>query len=210
MQQIARVVIDDQDLTPKQQEALEKIMDLSRVPEVYNSGLYDPVKGLARVNQDYLREHAGEYLGLWLEIGISHPTTYMKAFIDQTKGYWNGGYWKWRWLDYIYKNDYGIYMTTKSEIYNDFTATLFGTMPRNDFLVMFLCIGMHVWAIGVLAFLSFLRRDKKGLFITLPVLAVIVSLLMATPVYSEFRYAYSVFTCFPFMLLAVLGSVKSN
>ena len=46
----------------------------------------------------------------------------------------------------------------------------------------------------------------------IPVLAIIVSLLISTPVYAEFRYAYSVFCSLPFVIFAVFykGEVAVN
>ena len=43
----------------------------------------------------------------------------------------------------------------------------------------------------------------EAALLTVPVLAVVLTLLIATPVASEFRYAYAVFTCLPMMTAAV-------
>jgi hypothetical protein len=43
-----------------------------------------------------------------------------------------------------------------------------------------------------------LRRHKRSvLMVYFPVIGVWITLLIATPVYSEFRYIYSLFTCMP-------------
>ena len=74
--------------------------------------------------------------------------------------------------------------------------------------MLFLCIGFYVWIVLVLLFISFIRKDKTGMFILIPVLAIICSLLISTPVYSEFRYAYALFCCLPFMVFTVF--IKEN
>lgn len=63
-----------------------------------------------------------------------------------------------------------------------------------------------------LCFASIARKDKTGIFMAIPVLAIIVSLLISTPVYAEFRYAYSVFCSLPFVIFAVFykGEVAVN
>lgn len=43
------------------------------------------------------------------------------------------------------------------------------------------------------------------MFLPVPALSVIATLLIATPVYSEFRYAYSVFCTLPFLLAMTFG-----
>ena len=57
----------------------------------------------------------------------------------------------------------------------------------------------HIGAVCVI------RRRREGLLCVLP-LAVILSLLISTPVFSEFRYAYAIFTSFPFIALSVLSA----
>ena len=44
---------------------------------------------------------------------------------------------------------------------------------------------------------AFIRKNKKFVLIYLPVIGVILTLLIATPVFAEFRYAYCVFACVP-------------
>ena len=55
---------------------------------------------------------------------------------------------------------------------------------------------MHTAAGGV-------RQYRRAALLTVPVLAVVLTLLVATPVASEFRYAYAVFTCLPMTAAAV-------
>ena len=56
-----------------------------------------------------------------------------------------------------------------------------------------------------------MKRNKEAFFITIPFLAVIMSLLVATPVYSEFRYAYAIFCGIPFVVaMAFVENVKSK
>ena len=53
-------------------------------------------------------------------------------------------------------------------------------------------------------YLGLLKKDPVALFLPIPVLAVIATLLIATPVYAEFRYAYSLFCVLPFLLAVSL------
>lgn len=74
---------------------------------------------------------------------------------------------------------------------------------NNRLLQLFLCIGFYVWIDLFLCFISIIRRDKVGLFLSFPILAVIISLVVSTPVFSEFRYVYSIFCSIPFLIVAV-------
>ena len=68
-------------------------------------------------------------------------------------------------------------------------------------------IGAFFWAVLFLFGCQFLYGCKKYLILYLPFIGTILTLLIATPVASDLRYAYPLFLAMPF-LLAV--SVPSN
>lgn len=203
-QQIARVIIEHNDFKDEQRKLLSKVVDIEAVPENYNPCLSDPIKDLVRNkgNQQYIKDNKFAYIKLYLEIGFKHPLTYIRAWTDQTKGFWNAGYLYWRWADLVSENEYGIKRTINSEKINRYFNEYLWLFENNSFLQIFLCIGFYVWIDLFLCFISIIRKDKTGFFITIPLLAIIFSLLVSTPVYSEFRYAYSVFCSLPFIIFA--------
>jgi len=206
LQQVARTVIEHNDFTQEERETLNNIVDISAIPEIYKSYISDPVKGLIRSsgNQQYIIENKWECIKLYITIGLRHPLTYIRAWIDETKGFWNSGYSYWRWADGITENEYGIVRTVNSEFLNRCLNGYLWLFSENNFLQLFLCIGFHVWVVLFLCFTSIIKKDKTGLLITVSVMAVVFSLLISTPVYAEFRYAYSVFCSIPFLVFAVL------
>ena len=204
-QQVARTIRDCDDLTEKQEALLEKIVDVEAVPNTYKNYISDPIKGLLRKTDDgsYLKKHKWDYLKLYLEVGAAHPKKYLEAWIDQTKGYWNGGYAYWRWSDVVDSNDFELERKVGSKavrkLFRDY-MWLFENVPLFQPLVG---IGLHVWLVCLAAFLNLVRREKEKLFLTIPVLVVVATLLIATPVYAECRYAYAVFCVIPFLGAAV-------
>lgn len=206
LQQMARVITDQDDFTDAQRELLNQIIDVAAVPQTYVPWISDPVKELVRSRgeQQYLEEHKLDYLRLYVETGCKHPLSYIKAWIDETRGYWNAGYEYWRWADDVFENGYGIQRTVYVEWINDCLNGYLWLFSKNSFLQIFLCIGFYVWVDLFLCLLCIIRKDRVGLFLSVPVLSVIFSLLISTPVYSEFRYAYAVFCCLPFLIAAVL------
>lgn len=209
-QQIARVVSDCNDLTAEQRALLENVVEVDRIPQAYAPVLSDPIKYLVREtdNQSYLSEHGGEFIRLYFELGISHPVKYVQAWIDQTKGYWNGGYDNWRWSREAAGSEFGIRRTVHSEKVNQWLDNYLWIYENTNGLAVFLCIGFHVWIVILMCYLCLVRRDRVSFFTTLPVLTLILSLLMATPVYSEFRYAYAVFCVLPFLIFAPFGNYQ--
>ena len=84
---------DKKNLTEEERELLEHIVDLEEVPDLYLSFISDPIKNEIRSKDSaYFEEHIGEYLNLWINVGLRHPGAYVRAWLDQTKGFWNGGY----------------------------------------------------------------------------------------------------------------------
>lgn len=205
VQQIARVIVDHNDFTGEQREKLSEIVNIEAVPEKYLPYISDPIKGLVREkgNQQYILDNKFTYIRLYIEVGLKHPWTYIKAWIDETKGFWNAGYSYWRWSDNVQDNIYDIKRVVNSESMNRYFNEYLWLFENNGFLQIFLCIGFYVWIDLLLCFISIVRKDKAGLFMTIPVLAIIFSLLISTPVYSEFRYAYAVFCSLPFIIFTV-------
>ena len=210
LQQLARVIKDHDDFTNEQKELLNQVVDTTAVSNAYVPWISDPVKELVRGrgNQQYFIQRKLEYLKLYIQVGLKHPLSYMKAWIDETRGYWNAGYDYWRWIDDVFENNYGIQRTVRLKWVQKCLDGYLWMYEKNSFLQIFLCIGFYVWAVLFLFLISIVRKDRVGLVLTIPVLAVVLSLFISTPVYSEFRYAYAVFCCFPFLLFAVLRGDK--
>ena len=196
LQQVAQVVKDDCPLTPEQTALLEAAVDLDAVKSDFLPYISDPVKTL--VNSDAFQGREAEYIKLYLQLGASYPLKYIQAWINQTKGYWNGGYGYWR-FPAPYPNDLGISIDPPVPAAKDAFVAYERLFENTALLQPLLSIGLFVWLILLCGFVFLQRADKAGFFLTVPLLAVIASLVIATPVFSEFRYSYSIFCCGPFV-----------
>ena len=89
MQQIARVVANGRELTQEQQTLMGEIFLMDKLGEAYDPQTVDPVKyETFRYDQvDYIRQNAGKYVRLYLSLGLRYPGDYLKAWIDETRGY---------------------------------------------------------------------------------------------------------------------------
>ena len=225
-QQISRVIAEGATISDEDRSLLEKVVDIDKVPEYYTCWLADSIKGLIRDkgNQNYIREHALDYLKLYIKLGMKYPDYYIKAWIDQTKGYFNSGYAYWHWGTGIADNSNGmqypwtnLYGTGICENDLDIKGTSFMPSVRDIFflylwlfenvplLQVFLSVGFHVWILLLALVAGIYSGNKSKLFIPIPSIMVIISLLIATPVYAEFRYAYSLFCILPFIIISFIG-----
>lgn len=201
MQQIARVISEGKELTETETALLSEIFWMDKVGAMYNPQTVDPVKfETFRYNQvDHILENLGEYLKMYVSIGLRYPGEYFKAWIEETKGYWNGGYFFWIYTLKPGINDLGIQLTPGTNIIARLFAAMFRYLEKPAFLQPLTSIGLHVWALFGCFVVNILRRRKEFL-LTIPLIVLVVGLWLGTPVYSEFRYAYPIFLGMPMIL----------
>ena len=169
------------------------------MPERYIPYISDSMKMLIREkNPEYFAQHQAEYFKHCLELGLKYPGDYVKAWIEQTKGYWNGGYEYWIYESSIIPNEYGLSTVKASGMLTAFFDTYFDFFDNALIAQPWKSIGLHVWALLAVVAVNVVNK-KKEFLLTVPIVAVILTLLIATPVFAEFRYAYAVFTTLPFV-----------
>ncbi|MCR4650967.1 MAG: DUF6020 family protein [Lachnospiraceae bacterium] len=213
LQQIGRVLFDKRELNEQEEEFLELIVSTDAIREVYNSSSSDNIKNLIRRegNQEYLSDHMGDFIKLWMHLGLRYPYNYLKAWVDETRGYWapSGYYSIWdigisERVDLI---QYGIYNTTKNqsamrlwEKWNELIA-----LNKIPFFEIILSCGIRFWSLLFMALWMFRNNDKNALLAVIPAL-IVFSLWIATPTSNMFRYVYAVYAMFPVAVMSVCSS----
>lgn len=205
VQQMAKIVKECDDISEENIELLRKVVDIDHISEIYRPENSGPVINLIKEgNWQYFLEHKAIYIKLYIEMSLSHFTESTEAWIDLTKGYWNGGYSRWKWADWIEGGEeLGIQRTVSVKTARRLLDNYLWIYDNNSFFQIFCSIGFHVWIIICLAFLSIIRKDKESFFLTIPIIANVITLLMTAPVYSEFRYLYALFCCIPFIIFGM-------
>lgn len=202
-QNIACVIANGKELKIEEKQLLSQIIDLDKVAESYCGWLSDPIKNLVRDkgNQDYLEENKGDYFKLWLKLGLRYPREYLTSWINQTKGYWYPATEYWVYAENVAENNIGIQGKTLvnaqmngiiknwTDLYKD--CPIYGSLWE---------ISAFVWGLIVLiAYVVYKKRwDIIEIYVFL--LGIWGTLLIATPVYAEFRYLYSLVVAFPFIV----------
>ena len=205
MQQVARVIWEGRELTPEEAGLLGEIFWLDKIPQLYDPLTVDPIKfETFRYDQvEHIRANAGEYLGLYLSLGLKYPGDYLKAWIEETKGYWNGGYFFWIYTLQMGSNPYGIETAVEPNLIGRLFAAMFRYLEKPAFLQILTSIGLHVWALVSCTLVNILKK-KEEFLLSIPLLVLIFGLWLGTPVYSEFRYAYPMFVSMPLILAVTL------
>lgn len=202
-QQIARVITDCDDIDREHIEMLSKIIDVEAIPDAYKPTLSDPLKDLIKQSgqEEYLAEHKSEYFKLYLAIGITHPVKYVEAWIDLTRGYWNGGYEALGWDGRVRANDFGVERIVYSSLAEKILEEYCFLYVYGSFRI-FSCIGVYTWLVIGLGIMNAIRKSKEGGILVISNLFVLLSVIISTPQYCTLRYMYAIFCCFPFLLFA--------
>lgn len=201
MQQIAKIITEGRELTPREYELLDRIFLLDKIPELYYPLTVDPIKfETFRYDQvPYIVEHSGEYLRLYISLGLRYPADYLKAWIEETKGYWNGGYYLLSYAKYVDSNPYGIVNAVEPNLIQKLFYIVFRVQENPAFPQPLISIGLHVWALISCTLLNVLKKRKEFL-LGIPLLVLVMGLWIGTPVFSEFRYAYPIILGMPLIL----------
>lgn len=206
VQQIARVLANDENLTTEQTAILSNIMNIEEAATVYQPNVSDNIKNLIRkTGNEYLESHKKEFFSLWLSIGLDHPKTYFDAYVAQTNGFWYPDVtYEVGLADGIYPNEFGLTWQPilRGNVIVKIREILFKLPSLIPLYGFFWSIGGMFWFILLMLFLSIRNKKEAGILITIPAIALVLTLCVATPVATEFRYAYTLFFGLPLYVLA--------
>lgn len=201
LQQILCAYQNDGEFTQDQTAFLSEIVPLENLEEYYNPSFFDLVKNYIREegNQEYIAEHKAEFIRLWVQIGLQNPLQYLEAEVRQTYGYWGFRVETPLYEQYrMAENPFGLTVQRKVFSYD------FG-LRAEAFLQGFQDAYNKVWSLGLTTWLmlgcmAYAMHCRKSVLPYLPFVMLLVSLLLATPVYAEFRYTYGMFVALPLLL----------
>lgn len=213
-QQVTAVICHDRPLEEDQLYLIEQVVDLTYIKELYNPTYADNIKELVRAgNQEYLAAHKREFLSLYLTLGIKYPGDYLKAYIDETYGYWYPDSF------YLVAEAEGVSATSLGVSHTPLIGGPLVVKSKEIAIKLgsMLPIYSLLWSMGV-AFWFFIfcvgtiiiRNERKKLICFLPGFTLYLTVLAATPVATEFRYVYFMMFSLPFYAMTALVQVPEQ
>lgn len=202
LQQIARVVADDGAVSDEDMDYLGRIIDVGSIKDIYDPDISDPVKNAIRDfgNEQYLSDNMGGFIKLYLRTFVHNPVKYVVAWVDSTCGYWNSGYNYWVWYWDVEENDLGIARSIASPGMLTAMDGYLWLFYNNPLFQLFTCIGMFFWILLLLLAKNISDGNRCAIIACVPLLAIQLSLVISSPVYSEFRYMYALFCALPVLV----------
>lgn len=191
------------ELTEEEIAMIDRVVPVEEVGDYYNPWLFDIVKNFIRSdgNQQVIADHKWEYFKLWFRVGLRNPLQYVVAEVRQTAGYWA---YDVRDYEYVYgeyymvDNPFGI--TTQRKLF-----TYDAELAMHDFLMGFQDFYNKVWSLGLTTWLMVFAiahtvYQRRSVMIYVPFIMLLITLMLAAPVYNEFRYTYALFAALPMLL----------
>lgn len=205
LQQIAGVVAQGREMSAQEKELLECVMDTGQIPEVYDQRCADNIKRLIRKGDPvYLEEHFEEYRRLYFTLGMQYPEVYYRAWVDLTSAYWypETGQ-KLIFNEGIGENEFGLESSSlfRGGFYNKTKEIFFKLYEMIPGYGLLFSIGSYTWLVLVCAGYCLAFGRGRSCVVLLPSLALVGTLLLATPLNGELRYAYALLFSAPLYLL---------
>ena len=200
LQQIGRMAFKNINFSQKEKQMLNKIMPINELKNNYSPISVDSIKFNKNFNWNYFNKHKLKYLKIWLQLVLKHPGVAVESYLTSTLGYWYPNVIYTSAIDSIYKNDYGIHLSPKA---SDKVQDLIKNLEDKDLSIINISwsIGFCFWILAIFAYISWRRKGLKSLLAFVPIFGIWLTMLIASPVFAEFRYVYGAFVCLPLLLI---------
>lgn len=225
LQQLAATIAAEGEMDESTKELLDNILPLNEWEETYNPAMVNPLKFHEQFNDEYLDTHKMEFLAAWARTLPSNLSTYIRAWVFETYGYWQPGYTA-PIAKVTTNTDEEYPITAFMEEAHDLIGLSYSPQSianalRGQFNTM-LGMGSLIWIL--LAFMTFgiiaaLRTSKSNKMRTIagiitpyiPLIGLLITLLISAPIRSEFRYVFGLYLVLPFLpQLYILGCTAAE
>lgn len=199
LQQIGRYIKNGGSLSDNEKAYLNSIMDIDRIPDEYKDWISDPMKNLVRDSggNSVIEADKSKFIKTWLSLGLKSPVLYMDAWVDMTRAYYNSSYSNGSIFEIgVTENDLGIEVNVRSEGIKNIIVKCDKMMQGKAITGT----GLALWLLLICISFSLMTHNKEFMDSTIYV-AIILTLLIATPVGNSFRYVYPVLAGIPFVLI---------
>ena len=210
-QQTARYVTFYQDeVTQKEEKAIQKILDYSHLASQYNPKKSDPVKN--HYHKNATKEDLKNYFQVWASMFLKHPMVYIDATMSNIYGYFYPNATNW-YLYYHY--DKRLQDSGLSYHYNQLQnarniLTLYGLIfPFIPIIGAFSNIALNVWMyLFMISVLFMLKKYRYLIVMMIPFSLILVC--VAGPVNTYFRYALPYVFSLPTFFALFLKMIKGK
>ena len=208
IQQISRVVASDAKIDNKTYSFLENLYDISIVKTDYEPTISDNMK--RTINTPYLEKNKFEFYRVYLSLFKQYPGLYFEAYFTQTLGYWYPDIDRWATAgsgESFFEDEVKVTPVVNEKISNIIDLSLTRKIPL---VPIIWSIGLNFFILIIITVYTLYKSGFKTLLFFSPIYGVWLSLMIASPVYCEHRYIFSLFTVLPYLFILTLAKNKEN
>ena len=204
LQQIGYVLWEGEIFSEEDMAFLEELMPIEKVKEVYQPGYTDPYKFDEAFNDAFLNDHVGKFLGVWWNGCQSHFSSYVKAYLMQTVGYWHYGETNSVCTQGCTENELGV---EQVDVIKNMTGIslepIFEKLVlagrKAPVICMLGSMAMQIFMV-FLVIIQYVRRKCTQQTIWLvPLVILWGTIMVATPAFCLLRYLFPIFLLWPFL-----------
>ena len=226
LQQFARITKYQGDkLTTEEKEAIYEFLPVEDLANRYNPILSDPVKNV--FNAEAWENDKINFFKLWGKLCLKYPKDTIEAFLCNSYGYWypeaKGMVISYDFVDT--ENNKSNFIDeegkqkAKEEIKYEKSPVVKISLIENikkgidnrsiPVVSLLFSIGLFVWMVIIVLGYVIYKKEYKYLIAYIPIIALWLTTL-ASPVACEFRYIYSLFTCFPILSVGIINLINNR
>ncbi len=198
LQQIARVLSKKEDISSDEKKYLDSIFNTEYISKVYNPIISDKVK--EQMNSEVFNKNKSKFFKVWFTIFLKHPTTYFESYFSSTLGYWypNVNYWATAGESKaVFDENVESKPIIKIKNFNYLTSR---KIP----------FSLFIWSIGLQFYMLLFatvyklyikKFDKKYIIPYIPLWSLWLTMMVASPVFAEYRYMFGVTASIPIVII---------
>lgn len=217
LQQIARTVkYRGSELTDEEKEEINIYMPVEKIGDLYYPLISDNVKDT--LNNEAVKENKTDFIKLWLRLLVKYPKEYVESFLSGSYGYWYPEAKNWVIWEFDKNESYELGREAlqidieKSPIINSvLLSKMIHAINYTSITGVsgIFSIGLTFFATVTMLMYVIYKKKYKLILAYVPVMSLWLTTI-ASPVWCEYRYIYSLFTCAPILIIAITDFVERD
>ena len=208
LQQISRVISLNRRIDKDTLKELNEFLDTKSVKTAYVPYISDSIKAIT--NNENLSENGMEFINAWLKLLIKYPGDYLDAYLSQTLGYWFPNTMYWTVGTFRTEGRFETEPVYNTNYIGNVGANIIDSFDtqRVPFFILVWSVGLQFYILLFATVIAIYNKKGKYLLCYIPIWGLWLSIMVATPVFCELRYVYSLFLTVPFLLIISLYNKK--
>lgn len=200
LQQIGRMAFKDAKFTKTDREAFKDLMPIEVMRDAYNPRSSDGIKFHSYYNMSEFDSNKSKYLKLYIKYVMKYPSLAIESYSISTLGFWYPGVEYWSVANGIWENEFGL--KTKSLIKNE-SDSFIRQIEQRAFPVLSIewSVGLYFWMLFIFFYIGIRKKGITALGVYMPCIGIWITMMLASPVFAEFRYIYCVVVTIPMLIL---------